>query len=277
MTVPFWKTAGGKKRLQEDIRSIFPGRCHGVYHEPFVGGGVVLLERLKAGEVKEAYASDANPYLIACWRAIQLDPDGVADALEAGWRTMPTKEQYYAERNQFRLQDPSSTDPADVARTIRINKTCFNGLFRMGPNGFNVPIGSYKTVNFPTRDHLRSLSKLIQRVVFRCCGFEKAFELVGPGEQVYADPPYDSEDGSSFVSYVLASWDGDASQEKLAVVSAEAAARGAFVVLTNHATDKVLTSFYPAPLFRHVAVHDVQRSVGAKTRGTAREILMSIG
>ena len=139
---------------------------------------------MKGCSVKnKIYASDLNKSLIDLYKLVQSDPEklitGVNSHISAGF----TKDDYYKMRSEFR-------EDHDPIKFLILNKTCFRGLYREGPNGFNVPWGHYKTLSIMDETNIREVSKLIQNVEFICQGFEESMAKVSPGDFVYMDPPY---------------------------------------------------------------------------------------
>lgn len=218
---PFLKWVGGKTQIIELILSKFPKTIQ-TYYEPFLGGGSVLLGFLSYTDFKgPVYASDVNPYTIAIYKHIQTNVDGFiseikkivdqysnikgtticrkAFTIEDG---LTSKESYYYyTRNKFNSLEDKETVKAS-ATLLFLNKTCFRGVYREGPHGFNVPFGHYNEPAVYDENHLREVSKLIQNVHFKACGFDEALVEVKENDFVYLDPPYAPETKSSFVSYV---------------------------------------------------------------------------
>jgi DNA adenine methylase len=194
---PFLTWVGGKTQLMDTILDKFPKQIQGNYHEPFLGGGSVLLGLLEF-ETKiggTVYASDINPYLIELYLQIQSDPESLIR--ELGSMPKPTPEAYYKVRDEFRrVQTP--------ARFLYLNRTGFRGLCREGPNGYNVPWGHKPNPNVFDPDHLRRVSALIRDVKFTRESFDSALTRVRPGDFVYLDPPYAPENPRSFVGYTAA-------------------------------------------------------------------------
>ena len=216
---PLLKWVGGKSQIIDDVLSHFP-RDIRTYHEPFVGGGAVLLAALSDPTIRieRVRASDNNPHLIAFYKDVQACPDALHAAIEevftAYHESAGNKEAfYYARRERFRDAHPSVEKSALL---FFLNKTCFRGLYREGPNGFNVPYGHYKTTpKWPTLGELRAMQELLRRVEFEVCDFAVALARVGEGDFVYADPPYARETKTSFVGYNTNGFDQDALFEGL--------------------------------------------------------------
>lgn len=222
---PFLKWVGGKTQIIDEVIRLFPREIVN-YWEPFVGGGSVLLALLshqKAGTIRvtgRITASDLNMNLIHLYRTIQSAPTAliaevktlVAEFSECKGTTVnraaATKEEattspesyYYWIRGRFNAATDRTT-PAVAAMFLFLNKTCFRGVYREGPRGFNVPYGNYKGPTILDEEHIQTVSELIQGVEFRCCQFNTPLEEATAGDFVYLDPPYAPETETSFVGY----------------------------------------------------------------------------
>ena len=220
---PFMKWVGGKTQILEEVLSLFPKEINN-YHEPFLGGGSVLLGLLsyiKSGKIKisgKLYASDLNPNIIALYKDIQTNPTGLIEEVKQisdeyykcpqikGNRKPTNKEEaitsqesyYYWIRSQFNLEKRTSM-------LLFLNKTCFRGVYREGPNGFNVPFGNYNNPAILEEEHIRAVSELIKDVVFVAQSFTNL--NAEEGDFVYLDPPYAPEKGTSFVTYTANGFD----------------------------------------------------------------------
>ncbi len=234
ITKPFLKWVGGKTQILDSVLEGFPTEMQN-YYEPFVGGGSVLLGVLslrKAGKLKisgNIYASDVNANLIALYKNIQQYPDAViaevkglceefrkctgsevnrkAKTLE---EAMTSQESYYfwirSRFNAFSKEERQT--PAASAMLLFMNKTCFRGVYREGPRGFNVPFGNYKNPTILEEDHIRSVSELLEGVEFTTCSFQDILtEKPTAGDFVYMDPPYAPETDTSFVGYTADGFD----------------------------------------------------------------------
>lgn len=217
---PFIKWVGGKTQILGDVLGSFPTNIRD-YHEVFVGGGSVLLSVLSRGLVSgKVCAYDLNGSLISLYKNIQTQPDEVHKHLkklfgeydkceeDKGERKPKTlkeakkcKESYY-----YWTREKFNSDTEETAKRsamfIFLNKTCFRGLYREGPNGFNVPYGHPKTTpTVITKKELSEISELIKDVEFKQCDFREAFQNMHTGDFVYLDPPYAPETETSFVGY----------------------------------------------------------------------------
>ena len=224
---PILKWVGGKTQIINKLITDFPVEINN-YREAFLGGGSVLLTLLsyvKSGIIKiqgNIYAYDLNEPLIYIYKNIQTHHNELYDILqtiitdfnECGngeINRKPTniaeakiaKENYYywirSEYNKLCLADKKSI--LGSAMFIFLNKTCFRGVFRVGPKGFNVPYGHYNNPEIINKEHLEEIHNLIQNVVFECCDFNTSLTIVEPNDFVYLDPPYAPETDTSFVGY----------------------------------------------------------------------------
>lgn len=236
---PFLKWVGGKTQILDDVLKLFPKEIVN-YHEPFIGGGSVLLGLLssvKAGTIKVSgtvYASDVNSNLVALYKNIQVNPEGLITEVKAlkkdfescktlgenekANRKATTREEalssqeayYYWIRSRFNaLKGETRTTVAAAAMMLFMNKTCFRGVYREGPNGLNVPFGNYKNPAILDEEHIKAVSVLIKNVVFTCCSFTESLKKPAAGDFVYLDPPYAPETDTSFTSYTADGFTGD--------------------------------------------------------------------
>jgi DNA adenine methylase len=226
---PFLKWAGGKTSLLPELLKHVPSPLRR-YHEPFVGGGALFF----AVAPRRALLSDANGELIHCWRQVRDDVHAVLDAL-AG---------HVYDRARFeavRALDPLRLAPAErAARFIYLNKTCFNGLWRVNRAGrFNVPFGRYKNPTFHHPGLLLRASRALRGAHIHRAPFEIALQRATPGDFVYLDPPYDPvSQTASFTSYTRDAFTW-ADQERLAAECAALDRRGVRFLLSNSATPRI--------------------------------------
>jgi DNA adenine methylase len=224
---PILKWVGGKTQILDKVMSIYPTQMNN-YHEIFLGGGSVLLALLELVRNKKINitgtinAYDLNENLIYLYRNIQKHPKRLYKRLVAlitKFDTIPdesdernlkpsneiearkNKESYYYwVRQQYNnMKERNSCDCS--AMFIFLNKTCFRGVYRIGPNGFNVPYGNYNNPNIIEKEHLMEISKLVENVQFHHMDFAIALQNVVANDFVYMDPPYAPENEKSFVGY----------------------------------------------------------------------------
>jgi DNA adenine methylase len=263
---PVLKWAGGKRRLVPLILKQLPSRIR-TYYEPFLGGGAVFFALCAEGRFERAVVSDRNADLVEVYRAIQRNVEDVIEALEAyGKRHSET--QYYRVR-ELELEGRV----ARAARLIYLNKTGYNGLYRVNREGrFNVPMGRYTnpTICDPTR--LRAAARALRGVQIRSGDFESVCRRARPGDAVYFDPPYlPVSRTSSFAAYDACPFGLD-EHERLARVFSDLAERDVTAVLSNSHTPDT------ARLYRDFTtqVIDVPRPINsvAARRGAVGELLV---
>ncbi len=228
---PFLKWVGGKTSLlPELLRHVpAPGSLRR-YHEPFFGGGALFF----VVAPRRALLSDSNAELIHCYLQVRDEPYRVLDALA---RHVYEKEHYL----DIRALDPLRLAPAArAARFIFLNKTCFNGLWRVNRAGrFNVPIGRYTNPRFHDPAALLAASAALRDVEILHSTFEEALSKAAPGDFVYLDPPYDPVSvTSSFASYTADGFTWD-DQKRLARACIALNRRGVRFLLSNSATERV--------------------------------------
>ena len=232
-TQPFLKWAGGKRQLLRQIQRYLPSRFH-TYYEPFVGGGAVLFG-LQPGQ---AVINDVNPELINTYKVIRNHLEELLADLS---KHENTRDYFYALRELDRkpgFQQLSSVERA--SRLIYLNKTCYNGLFRVNRNGFfNVPFGAYKKPNIVNEPVLRSVHDYLSHhpIEILNTDFAKAAASAKEGDFVYLDPPYDPvSETSSFTGYSLAGFSRH-EQTRLRETVDDLTNRGCLVMLSNSATE----------------------------------------
>jgi DNA adenine methylase len=199
---PLLKWAGGKRQLLPAFRRFYP-REFGAYFEPFVGSGAVFFDLHDAGalEGRRVVLTDSNRDLVGCYRMVRDDPAGVVAALEhlAHGHAADGDRHYYEVREQFnalRSQLPSRATtytPALAAMLIYLNRTGFNGLFRLNGDGrFNVPAGRYARPRIFDPEHVFAISRILARpgVSIRLAAFDAVLKKARPGDFLYFDPPY---------------------------------------------------------------------------------------
>lgn len=284
---PCLKWVGGKTQILDAVLDRFP-RTMVNYHEPFVGGGSVLLGLLsqKRAGLKTVtgtiYASDANPLLIALYTNLQTRLEDVLRELKAlvavygGLKgttvnRKPTTEEeantsqesyyYWIRTSLNKLTKEEKQTPKGSAYFLFLNKTCFRGVYREGPNGFNVPFGNYKNPGILDEPHLRALSALLQGVVFTTQPFQESLKRVSKGDFVYLDPPYAPESETSFVSYTA---DGfDVKQHKALFAACHDLPKQGAQFLMSNANVPFVKNAFPAPFQTHTL--SCRRAIHSKT------------
>ena len=196
---PFVKWAGGKTQLLPTIHEAYPeelGRSITKYAEPFVGGGAVLFDILSTYHLEKIFISDVNAELINTYCVIRDDCDALISSLcEMKKKYIPKsneerKELFYEYRTRFNDLKKSGEDRIELAaHFIFLNKTCFNGLYRVNRKGeFNVPVGSYKNPAILDEENLRNISHLLKDVEIVCGDYRESLDFIDEQTFVYIDP-----------------------------------------------------------------------------------------
>ena len=207
---PFLKWVGGKGRLVDLLLRHTPS--FKAYHEPFAGGGAFFFRLYRAGRLKgSVYLSDSNTYLIDAWLGVRDTLNDLIPLLNEH-KQQHSKVHYYAVR-----ADSPETLAERAARILYLNRTCFNGLFRLNSRGeFNVPMGRYVNPRICDEANLEACSLALQQVNIEARPFETVVERAVSGDFVYFDPPYHPvSKTSSFTSYDIKAFT-EADQERLA-------------------------------------------------------------
>ncbi len=256
---PFVKWAGGKGSLIPQLNNFYPYELkNGTierYIEPFVGGGAVLIDILQKYNVEDAYAFDINRDLINSYNVIKNNVNELITILreiETEYLKLAQEDRktyFYNIRNQYN-ENELQEDEQNIQRAaqfIYLNRTCFNGLYRVNKNGkFNVPFGSYKNPTICDEKNLRELSNLIQNVKFIYGDYTRSLEYIEENTFLYFDPPYRPLNiTSAFTSYTKEDFNDD-NQRELATFYRELNNRNAKLMLSNSNpknTDKEDTFF----------------------------------
>ncbi len=220
---PFVKWAGGKGQIVEQLAAHMPEK-YSAYHEPFVGGGALFFHLCP----KKAYLSDLNEELVNAFLVVKSDCEKLLESLK---KHENTAEYYY----RIRALDPGSLDPLERAsRFIYLNKTCYNGLYRVNRRGrFNVPFGRYRSPAYADENQLRLASRALQNADVKVADFEIVLDQAKPGDFVYFDPPYQPiSETANFTNYTADAFDED-QQRRLAAAFRELDKRGCWVMLSN--------------------------------------------
>ncbi len=228
---PIVKWVGGKTRLLPEIAARMP-RTYGRYFEPFAGGAAVFFSMAP----RAAVLADRNADLITTYRAVATDAEGVIRRL-AIHREAHNEQHYYAMRARWNDAGVAWTPIDRAAAFIYLNRTCYNGLWRVNRSGaFNVPMGRYKNPPICDADGLRAAARVLAQAKLVCADYRTAVADARAGDLIYFDPPYDPvTPTASFVSYTAGAFGPD-DQRALATLAHELADRGVAVVLSNSDT-----------------------------------------
>jgi DNA adenine methylase len=266
---PVVKWVGGKRQLLPQILPLIPKRMT-AYCEPFLGGGAVLF----ALQPKRALVNDLNKDLITVYRVIKEDADALIEHLS---RHENTPEYFYRIRDLDRDKEAYAalSDVEKASRLLYLNKTCYNGLFRVNASGaFNSPYGHYRRPNIVNEQTIRGVSRYFNAcdITFFSGDFASVLEQVPKGGFVYLDPPYDPvSDTASFTGYNRGGF-GREEQVRLKECCDALTARGVKFLLSNSATPFIreLYSSY------RVSIVQARRAVNsvASRRGAIEEVLV---
>ena len=263
---PILKWAGSKRRLVPDLLARIP-RKFGRYYEPFIGGGALFF----ALNPKRAVLGDVNPDLITTYEAVASDPAAVVRGLRRH-AAAHTAKHYYEIRDRWRRRSAwSSTRRASVF--IYLNKTCFNGLWRVNRAGeFNVPMGRYAAPNICEAENLRAAHVALQGVELRTKDYRETLADAEPGDLVYLDPPYlPVSTTSNFTSYSAGGFGLD-DQRALAETARQLVARGCHVVLSNSDTPPIRSLYRGFRIDRVEAARSINSD--ATKRGKVEELII---
>jgi len=262
---PFLKWAGGKSRLLPELRRYLPKQGYARYIEPFLGGGAFFFDLAP----ESAILGDSNPELINCYEAVRDEPDNVLGALS---------ELRVTERDYYRIR---SWEPRKLTRTVRaarliyLNKTCFNGVYRVNKDGqFNTPFGKYdEKLSLVDPVNLHATSRALGRAELICGDYREVLAVSRADDFVYLDPPYlPVSQFADFKRYTKEFfYEGD--HEKLAAEFGRLARLGCHALLSNSFHKKIAT-LYSAHTQRTVLVPRFVNCKGTG-RGSVTELLIS--
>ena len=289
---PFLKWAGGKGQLLREIEKYYPFE-NGIitkYAEPFVGGGAVFFDILNKYELEEVYISDINAELVNAYCIIRDDIDELITMLQVMQDEFipmdidERKTYYIAKRERFndlKINGDETINIEKAALMIFLNKTCFNGLFRVNKKGlFNVPMGAYKNPMICDENNLRAISHKLHKVNIVCGDYKLSKYFIDEHTFVYFDPPYRPlTDTANFTAYTENLFNDD-SQKELANFVNELNKKGAKIVVSNsdpknsNTGDNFFDDIYSAHKIKRV---EATRMINCnrESRGKIKELLIS--
>ena len=289
---PFVKWAGGKKQLLPIIHTAYPeelGSSITKYAEPFIGGGAVLFDLLSSYRFEEVYISDVNAELINTYKVIRDNCEELISSLRIMQETyLPLNEEerraYFGEmRTRFNhlKTDTENNQIETAALFIFLNRTCFNGLYRVNSkNEFNVPVGRYKNPAILNEQNLKNISAALKNVRIICGDFRESLSFIDENTFVYLDPPYRPLSiTASFTSYAKDEFN-DESQKALAEFVREIDAKGAKILLSNSdpkntcPEDNFFDDLYAGFSIKRISASRMINSKAEK-RGKINELLIS--
>ena len=265
---PFLKWAGGKSQLLKQFECFLPSKFNN-YLEPFVGAGSVFFYLYNTGRLKgkKIILIDSNEELINCFLVIKENVERLISILK-GPKYVNKKEVYY----RIRAEEPKDRFER-AARTIYLNKTCFNGLYRVNSKGkFNVPFGRYKAPLICDSRNLRAVSIALKNVKILCDDFEKSLEYAGKRDFIYFDPPYQPlSKTSNFTSYTKDAF-SEEDQKRLCEVFKRLDKMGCKIILSNSDTHFI------RKLYKKYRIETVyaKRAINCKPsgRGVIKELVV---
>ena len=274
LIMPVVKWVGGKRQLIDEIKKYIPKQID-TYYEPFFGGGAVLFYL----QPKKAVINDLNEDLVTTYKVIKEQHKELIDDLK---KHTNSSEYFYNIRN-VDLDNSNYSNYSDVekaSRLIYLNKTCFNGLFRVNSSGhFNTPFGNYKNPNIVNEPVIKAVHEYFSKnnILILCGDYAKAVENAKAGDFVYLDPPYDPiSDSSSFTGYNAGGF-GKEEQKRLRDLCSALDKKGIKFLLSNSATDYI-KELYSKEHFKkiHIEIVKAKRSVNSvgNKRGDVDEVLI---
>ncbi|MBI2642961.1 MAG: DNA adenine methylase [Nitrosarchaeum sp.] len=239
---PFVKWAGGKRQLIPIINQNLPD-SFGTYYEPFLGGGALLFHILTDKNGQKCSISDLNSDLVLAYTTIRDRIDSLVASLKNHEKNyQKNSESYYY---SIRESNPRS-EIEKTSRLIFLNRTCFNGLYRVNSKGkFNVPLGKYSNPNIVNEENLRAVSHILQssRISIKCRDFEAVLRDAKKGDLIYFDPPYQPVSATAnFTSYTNKDFTYD-DLTRLAELCLKLDSRGCNVLLSNSDSKEVAEVF----------------------------------
>lgn len=268
LVMPFLKWVGGKRQLMSEIDPLIPSKIS-TYYEPFIGGGAVFLNQ----QPKKAIINDYNAELINVYKVVR---DSVEELIEDLGTHKNESDYFYSIRVQDRQEGFEQLSALKRAsRVIYLNKTCFNGLYRVNSSGeFNTPFGRYKSPNIINETVLRAVSHYLNNndIQLLSGDFEDALKGIRKGSFVYLDPPYDPVSKSSnFTGYVEGGFGSD-QQERLRDLCIKLDQKGVNFLLSNSATPFIKDLYKDFEIIEVDAKRHIN-SVASK-RGSVTEVLV---
>ena len=268
---PFVKWAGGKRQLVPTILANHLPKNYNLqtYYEPFIGGGALLFSL----QPKKAVINDSNAELINCYRIIKNSLDELIEDL----KNHKNDEYYYYEIRDWDREKnfKSKTEVQRASRIIFLNKTCYNGLFRVNSQGqFNVPFGKYKNPNILDIAVLKAVNKYLNenQVTILNSDFQKAVKDAKRGDFIYFDPPYDPvSETASFTGYDVNGFNKQ-EQRRLKEVLDDLNSRGCHILLSNAYTEFIEDLYKD---YLHTKISAIRAiNCNGKKRGKVDEILV---
>ena len=299
MTKPILKWIGGKTQIIDTLLESFPKEMNN-YYEPFLGGGSVLFGLLQNEKIivnEKIYAFDTNEPLIYLYKNIQenhesfyneiqkiitefnIECNETSDNINRNPKNKKEAHEskeifYYWIRKVYnKLSREDKKTVYGSALFLFLNKTCFRGIFRIGPNGMNVPYGHYKNPEIINKNHLDEIHNLIQNVVFESGDFLTSLKNVKKGDFIYMDPPYYPEKATSFVKYTKNGFSKE-NHEQLFQKIHDLSKEEIKIMLSNSSVEDVLNSFKNENIYS-IKIIKCKRTINSKKpNSTTNEVII---
>jgi DNA adenine methylase len=271
---PFLKWAGGKGQLLDIIDNNLPVQFNR-YFEPFVGGGALFFHLYRRGFRREVILSDLNEELMKAYETIRDSVDDLILELQNGTYESD-KDVFYHIRAWDK--EPDWIDANNVRRTARmiyLNRTCYNGLYRVNQKGhFNVPFGKYKNPTICNEENLQAVSKALKKAKLLCVDFEESVKEAAKDDFVYFDPPYQPVSETAYFTEYTASGFGEDKQRRLAKVFEDLHKRGCFVLESNSVVPMIRKLYSKKAYILDTVQAKRAISCDPKGRGNVSELLI---
>ena len=275
---PFLKWAGGKTQLLDKIIPLIPNEIE-TYHEPFIGGGAVFFRLASQRPNLKAKLSDTNEDLINGYVIIQNHVEDLIyslDSISQDYFSSNDKEKFF-----YKTREAYNTSKDKLERTkymIFLNKTCFNGLYRVNRSGeFNVPYGDNKKPKILDKENLLAINKLLTKidVDFQVLDYEQSLELCKKNDLCYLDPPYEPEKDQGFTNYTKNSFDQE-NQKRLSKVIERLTQKNTKIILSN-SESKLIHNLYPGNKYTILKLPALRiiNSDSTNRKGTVELVIMN--
>lgn len=291
---PVLKWAGGKTQLLPQLKARYPSALKEnkitTYIEPFVGGGSVFFDIISNFKIKRAYLFDINPELIILYKVIQKDVGSLIDGLStlaAEYSTKNSEEKkvfYYSCREKYNCFD-KKVDTSHyrkkwvtrAALTVFLNRTCFNGLYRVNKKGaFNVPMGRYKNPKILDVDNLKAVNQVFQLAHIQQADFSEALKYADCNTFIYYDPPYRPISKTASFNYYNSSEFNDKEQQRLRDIFKIASDRGVLQMLSNSDPSNYVEDSFFDDLYREFKIKRILASRAINSQGNKRGVIKEL-
>lgn len=288
---PFLKWAGGKGQLLSEIEKLYPFSDKNItkYVEPFVGGGAVFFDILNKYDLQEVYIGDINAELINTYVILRDFPHILIETLKKYQKEYipldtEKRKDYYARKrdyfNKLKINGNEKDNAEKAALMIFLNKTCFNGLYRVNSNGlFNVPMGAYKNPLICDETNLNAVSEKLKNVKIVCSDYKQAESFIDEHTFVYLDPPYRPITATSSFTAYSDNLFNDENQIELARFVALITQKGAKVIISNsdpknsNSNDDFFDELYKKYFIKRVQASRMI-NCNSELRGKIKELLI---